>query len=166
LRVEIGVPEICPTIFHRTHPLIFRINECIAIGPCMIPIMPDEDDFISIALAVIWAIQSLRRTWWMRMSSSRIQNGLIEAAAGCSGLILKPTSPGCGHPTGRESSQLFHAANRPAIPKGRQSELPEARSRGKRRRLHHDLLVCLRLYSPLEPFFDKSWRPSEIELVK
>jgi hypothetical protein len=26
--------------------------------------------------------------------------------------------------------------------------------------------VVLRLYSPLEPFFDKSWRPSEIELVK
>jgi hypothetical protein len=26
-------------------------------------------------------------------------------------------------------------------------------------------LVILRLYSPLEPFFDKSWRPSEIELV-
>ncbi|MCO5066495.1 MAG: DUF1254 domain-containing protein [Rhizobiaceae bacterium] len=26
--------------------------------------------------------------------------------------------------------------------------------------------VCLRLYSPLEPFFDKSWRISEIELVK
>ena len=25
--------------------------------------------------------------------------------------------------------------------------------------------VILRLYSPLEPFFDKSWRPSEIELV-
>jgi hypothetical protein len=25
--------------------------------------------------------------------------------------------------------------------------------------------VVLRLYSPLEPFFDKSWRPSEIELV-
>ena len=24
---------------------------------------------------------------------------------------------------------------------------------------------CLRLYSPLEPFFDKSWRPSEIELA-
>lgn len=24
----------------------------------------------------------------------------------------------------------------------------------------------LRLYSPLEPFFDKSWRPSEIEEVK
>jgi hypothetical protein len=23
----------------------------------------------------------------------------------------------------------------------------------------------LRLYSPLEPFFDKSWRPSEIEEV-
>ena len=26
--------------------------------------------------------------------------------------------------------------------------------------------VILRLYSPLEPFFDKSWRPSEIESVK
>ncbi len=26
--------------------------------------------------------------------------------------------------------------------------------------------IILRLYSPLEPFFDKSWRPSEIELVK
>jgi hypothetical protein len=25
--------------------------------------------------------------------------------------------------------------------------------------------VILRLYSPLEPFFDKSWRPSEIENV-
>jgi len=25
--------------------------------------------------------------------------------------------------------------------------------------------VILRLYSPLEPFFDKSWRPSEIELA-
>jgi hypothetical protein len=25
--------------------------------------------------------------------------------------------------------------------------------------------VILRLYSPLEPFFNKSWRPSEIELV-
>ena len=26
--------------------------------------------------------------------------------------------------------------------------------------------TLLRLYSPLEPFFDKSWRPSEIELVR
>lgn len=26
--------------------------------------------------------------------------------------------------------------------------------------------VLLRLYSPLRPFFDKSWRPSEIELAK
>ena len=26
--------------------------------------------------------------------------------------------------------------------------------------------VILRLYSPLQPFFDKSWRPTEIELVK
>jgi hypothetical protein len=24
----------------------------------------------------------------------------------------------------------------------------------------------LRLYGPLEPWFDKSWRPGEIELVK
>jgi hypothetical protein len=26
--------------------------------------------------------------------------------------------------------------------------------------------VALRLYSPLEPFFTKKWRPSEIQLVK
>ena len=26
--------------------------------------------------------------------------------------------------------------------------------------------IILRLYSPLEPFFDKSWRPSEIEMVE
>jgi hypothetical protein len=26
--------------------------------------------------------------------------------------------------------------------------------------------TILRLYSPLKPFFDKKWRPSEIELVK
>jgi hypothetical protein len=26
--------------------------------------------------------------------------------------------------------------------------------------------VILRLYSPLEPFFTKEWRPSEIKLVK
>ena len=26
--------------------------------------------------------------------------------------------------------------------------------------------VILRLYSPLEPFFTKAWRPSEIELVR
>jgi hypothetical protein len=26
--------------------------------------------------------------------------------------------------------------------------------------------TLLRLYSPLEPWFDKTWRPSEIELVK
>jgi hypothetical protein len=26
--------------------------------------------------------------------------------------------------------------------------------------------MLLRLYSPLESFFDKTWRPSEIELVK
>ncbi len=27
-------------------------------------------------------------------------------------------------------------------------------------------IPCLRLYSPLEPFFTKKWRPSEVELVK
>jgi hypothetical protein len=26
--------------------------------------------------------------------------------------------------------------------------------------------VLLRLYSPLEPFFTKEWRPGEIELVR
>jgi hypothetical protein len=25
--------------------------------------------------------------------------------------------------------------------------------------------ACLRLYGPLEPWFDKTWRPGEIELV-
>ncbi len=27
-------------------------------------------------------------------------------------------------------------------------------------------IPCLRLYSPLEPFFNKTWRPSEVELLK
>jgi hypothetical protein len=26
--------------------------------------------------------------------------------------------------------------------------------------------VIFRLYSPLKPWYDKTWRPSEIELVK
>ncbi|MEK1948204.1 MAG: DUF1214 domain-containing protein, partial [Ensifer adhaerens] len=26
-------------------------------------------------------------------------------------------------------------------------------------------IPCLRLYGPLEPFFTKEWRPSEVELV-
>ena len=26
--------------------------------------------------------------------------------------------------------------------------------------------VCLRFYGPLEPWFNKTWRPDEIELVK
>jgi hypothetical protein len=26
--------------------------------------------------------------------------------------------------------------------------------------------VILRLYGPLEPFFDKTWRPGDVELVK
>ena len=27
-------------------------------------------------------------------------------------------------------------------------------------------IPLLRLYSPLEPFFTKTWRPSEVELVR
>jgi hypothetical protein len=27
-------------------------------------------------------------------------------------------------------------------------------------------IPCLRLYSPLEPFFTKAWRPSEVEVVQ
>ena len=27
-------------------------------------------------------------------------------------------------------------------------------------------IPCLRLYGPLEPFFTKEWRPSEITLVQ
>ena len=26
--------------------------------------------------------------------------------------------------------------------------------------------TCLRLYDPLDPWFDKTWRPGEIEVVK
>ena len=79
-----------------------------------------------------------------------------------------------------------HAA---ALPARRQPELSDARRRTGRRRLHDGVLqpnqpdgvkrgnwiqtmpgkgwsTLLRLYSPLEPFFTKEWRPSEIELVK
>jgi hypothetical protein len=28
------------------------------------------------------------------------------------------------------------------------------------------VLVILRLYGPLQPWFDKAWRPGEFELVK
>ena len=78
-----------------------------------------------------------------------------------------------------------HAA---ALSARRQPELSVARRRARRRRLHHRVLraraagrrgrgnwiqtipgkgwfVLLRLYGPLEPFFDKTWRPGEIELV-
>ena len=27
-------------------------------------------------------------------------------------------------------------------------------------------IPCLRLYSPLEPFFAKTWRPSEVALIQ
>jgi hypothetical protein len=67
----------------------------------------------------------------------------------------------------------------------RQSELPEANAGGSttiyigptlparikaatgfRAVPDEGYFVCLRLYRPLEPFFNKSWRPSEIDLVK
>jgi hypothetical protein len=37
---------------------------------------------------------------------------------------------------------------------------------GFRARPAKGLFTILRLYSPLEPFFTKEWRPSEIEEVK
>jgi hypothetical protein len=47
-------------------------------------------------------------------------------------------------------------------------EQPEGVARGNWIQTDPDKgwFVVLRLYSPLEPFFDKSWRPSEVELVK
>lgn len=57
-----------------------------------------------------------------------------------------------------------------AVELGRQQEFYSARRRAARQ-LDSDrsqegiLCVILRLYSPLEPFFTKEWRPSEIELV-
>ena len=49
---------------------------------------------------------------------------------------------------------------------------PDAARRREARQLDPDRcpdkgwFTILRLYSPLEPFFTKKWRPSEIELVK
>ncbi len=39
------------------------------------------------------------------------------------------------------------------------------RATGSRRVEGKGWFPILRLYSPLQSFFDKSWRPSEIELV-
>ena len=76
-----------------------------------------------------------------------------------------------------------------ALPPGRQPGVPLTRRRGRSRRLHRRLLlarpsptasppgnwiqtdpekgwfVILRCYSPLQSFFDKTWRAGEIELV-
>ena len=47
----------------------------------------------------------------------------------------------------------------PKAPKGKESNWLETIP-GK------SWFPCLRLYSPLKPWFDKTWRPSEIELVR
>ena len=74
-------------------------------------------------------------------------------------------------------------------PRAGSQSYPSPAAEAERRRLHDGLLqpdaargvkrgnwiqtdpdkgwfTILRLYSPLEPFFTKTWRPSEIELVK
>lgn len=47
-------------------------------------------------------------------------------------------------------------------------EQPEGVARGNWIQTLPDkgFIPCLRLYSPLEPFFSKQWKPSEVELVK
>ena len=80
------------------------------------------------------------------------------------------------------------ASDAAALPASREPGLPDAGRDRERRRLddHHvrpgaargqpegnwiqttegkGWFLILRLYSPLQPFFDKSWRPSEIEEV-
>jgi hypothetical protein len=39
------------------------------------------------------------------------------------------------------------------------------KERGRRWRSLMRLFVILRLYNPLQPFFDKTWRPGEIETI-
>ena len=75
-------------------------------------------------------------------------------------------------------------------PRAGSQSYPSPAAEAERRRLHDGLLrsdparrassaatgsrpmpgkgwfAILRLYSPLEPFFDKEWRPSEIETVR
>jgi len=47
----------------------------------------------------------------------------------------------------------------PEAPKGKENNWIETVS-------HKSWLPVLRLYGPLEPWFDKSWRPGEVELIK
>jgi hypothetical protein len=54
------------------------------------------------------------------------------------------------------STTVYFAPTQPAgVPRGNWIQTTPGRG----------WFVILRLYSPLEPFFDKSWRPSEVELV-
>ena len=48
-------------------------------------------------------------------------------------------------------------------PRATVGQLP--RATGSRPREGKGWFVVLRLYSPLAPFFDKTWRPSEIERI-
>ena len=59
-------------------------------------------------------------------------------------------------PNADGSTTVYFGPNKPDGVKRRQLDPDDARQR---------LVLILRLYSPLEPFFDKSWRPSEIEPV-
>ena len=106
-----------------------------------------------------------------------------------------PPEPAERHPSSpvlvahalRQPDPLY-AADPPALPPGRKPGLPVAGSSGRGGRIDRRLLrarparrrrggnwiqtdpekgwfVCLRLYSPLQTFFDNTWRPSEIEPV-
>ena len=91
-------------------------------------------------------------------------------------------------PDGLRQSVALDARHAATLSARRQSDLSDARRRTERRWIYDGVLrpettrrhqarqldpddagkgwnVLLRLYSPLEPSFTKSWRPSEIELV-
>ena len=104
-------------------------------------------------------------------------------------VTLPPTSrrhaSGRSPPTTPRRADAPHAA---ALPASRKPGLPHAGGAQHRRLDDHHVqrarpaespegnwiqtapgkgwFLILRLYSPLQPFFDKSWRPSEVELVK
>ena len=60
-----------------------------------------------------------------------------------------------------ERRRLHDGLLRPDAARGR-----EARQLDSDRCPSKGWFMILRLYSPLEPFFTKAWRPSEIELVR
>ena len=67
-------------------------------------------------------------------------------------------------PTRHRRRPRTPTARRPS-PSVRSDPPTARRATGSRRREGKGWFPILRLYSPLEPFFDKSWRPSEIEVV-